>query len=31
MKKIIDIQTWERKSVLEHFSKFQYPDYSVTA
>lgn len=30
MKQLIDIQTWERKSVLEHFSKFQSPDYSVT-
>lgn len=30
MKQLVDIQTWERKSILEHFSKFQSPDYSVT-
>lgn len=30
MKQLVDIQTWERKGVLEHFSKFQSPDYSVT-
>lgn len=30
MKQLVDIQSWERKSVLEHFSKFQSPDYSVT-
>lgn len=30
MKELIDIQTWERKSILEHFSQFQSPDYSIT-
>lgn len=30
MKQFVDIQTWERKSVLDHFRKFQSPDYSVT-
>ena len=30
MKQLVDIQTWERKSILEHFSKFQSPDYSIT-
>ena len=29
MKQLVDIQTWERKSILKHFGKFQSPDYSV--
>ena len=30
MKQLVDIQTWGRKSILEHFSRFQSPDYSIT-